>query len=123
MGKRLVGLHLLESHELDPPRVRFQGTGGNNVEKLLFNAKEKRVYISKAQYFEGIEPEVWEYRIGGYQVPEKWLKDRKGRTLSVEDIRHYCRTVTALAKTIKIQAEIDVLYLDVEKHALSIPVS
>lgn len=47
---------------------------------------EKRVYINGAQYFEGIEKGVWTYQIGGYQVMDKWLKDRKGRPLSYEEI-------------------------------------
>lgn len=106
LGEKLVGLHLLKLPELDPPIARFQGTGDSKVEKQLYSRKEKRVYINKTQYFEAVEPEVWKYQIGGYQVLDKWLKDRKGRSLSLEDIRHYCR-VTALSKTIAIQAEIE----------------
>jgi hypothetical protein len=52
-------------------------------------ARKERVYINKDQYFEGVRPEVWEFHIGGYQVCEKWLKDRRGRKLSFDDIRHY----------------------------------
>ncbi len=118
LGKRVAELHLLKSSELDQPIARFQGQGNNKVEKPRYDEKAKRVYINNAQHFEGVEPEVWEYQIGGYQVLDKWLKDRKGRPLNLEDIRHYCRVVTALAKTIEIQAEIDVLYPHVEKHTL-----
>ncbi len=82
--------------------------------------KEKRVYINERQYFEGVEPEVWDYQIGGYQVLDKWLKDRKKRILNLDDIKHYCRVVTALAKTIEIQNEIDVLYQEVENYTLAI---
>jgi hypothetical protein len=59
------------------------------------------------QYFEGIPPEVWSFHIGGYQVCEKWLKDRRGRTLTDEDLEHYCKVVTALSETIRLMAEID----------------
>lgn len=118
LGKKLVDLHLLKSAELDPPIARFQGAGDNKVEKQRYSEKEKRVYINKAQYFEGVKPEVWEYQIGGYQVLDKWLKDRKGRVLSMEDIRHYCRVVTALSKTFQIQAEIDILYPEIEEHLI-----
>ncbi|MCX5810721.1 MAG: hypothetical protein NTX36_15350 [Proteobacteria bacterium] len=45
--------------------------------------------------------------MGGYQVCDKWLKDRKGRTLSLEDIQHYCKIVTSIGKTIEIQKVID----------------
>ncbi len=62
---------------------------------------------SAGQYFEGVPPEVWNFHIGGYQVCEKWLKDRRGRTLTYDDQLHYCKVVTALAETIRLMAEID----------------
>ena len=89
-GQRLVDLHLLKSTELDPPIPKFQGKGDERVEKLRYDEKEKRVYISESQYFEGMAKEVWEYQIGGYQVCKKWLKDRKKRLLLLDDIKHYC---------------------------------
>lgn len=120
LGKKLVDLHLIKSSELDRPICRFQGKGHNRVEKQAYDPKEKRVYVNKVQYFEGVEPEVWEYQIGGYQVLDKWLKDRKKRILNLDDIKHYCRVVTALAKTIEIQTEIDVLYPEVEKDTIPV---
>ncbi|OFV90439.1 MAG: hypothetical protein A3H28_10045 [Acidobacteria bacterium RIFCSPLOWO2_02_FULL_61_28] len=74
-----------------------------------------RVYISKGnpqsgregQYFEGISPEVWNLHIGGYQVCEKWLKDRRERTLRYDDQLHYAKVVTALQETIRLMAAID----------------
>ncbi len=77
-----------------------------------------RVYINKDQYFEGIVPEVWEYQIGGYQVCEKWLKDRKDRRLSLDDTQHYCKVVTSLKKTIEIQKMIDEIYSDMERETI-----
>jgi hypothetical protein len=59
------------------------------------------------QYFEGVPPEVWNFHIGGYQVCEKWLKDRRGRTLSFDDLTHYQKIITALKETIRLMAEID----------------
>lgn len=59
------------------------------------------------QYFEGVPPEVWDFHVGGYQVCEKWLKDRRGRSLSYEDLEHYRRVVTALKETMRLMAEID----------------
>ena len=61
---------------------------------------KERVYINKDQYFEGVRPDVWEFHIGGYQVCNKWLKDRRGRTLSYDDIEHYKKITVALAETI-----------------------
>jgi hypothetical protein len=77
-----------------------------------------RLYINQTQYFEGMHRDVWEYQIGGYQVCEKWLKDRKVSRLSLDEIKHYCRIIAALTKTIDIQEKIDRLYQDLEKEML-----
>ncbi|OQB43051.1 MAG: N-6 DNA Methylase [Candidatus Latescibacteria bacterium ADurb.Bin168] len=66
-----------------------------------------RVWINKTQYFDGVPQEVWEFHIGGYQVCHKWLKDRKGRTLTYDDIQHYGRVVAALGETIRLMEQID----------------
>ena len=140
-GNRLVNLHLLKSQELGSPIARFQGKGDNRGEKPKYEFSEKsplsplcqrgeskqnptlvkggeggfgRVYINKTQYFEGISQEVWSYQIGGYQVCDKWLKDRKERILSLDEIQTYCRIVTAIQKTIEIQKSINEVYDKVE---------
>ncbi len=113
-GKRLIQLHLLQSSDLKPPIAKFLGKGDNIVEKLRCGRNERRVYFNQGQYFEGISKEVWEYQIGGYQVCHKWLKDRKRRALSTDDIKHYCKIATAIQKTIEIQKEIDGKYPKVE---------
>jgi len=115
LGKRLVDLHLLKSDELNSSVAKFQGTGDNKVEKPKYSETENKVYINNNQYFEGLKKELWNYQIGGYYVLDKWLKSRKGRTLSLADITHYCNIITALKKTIEIQKEIDKLYLEVAK--------
>jgi predicted helicase len=117
-GKELVDLHLLKSSVLSSPVAKFQGKGNHKVEKVRH--EKNRVYINTDQYFEGVKPEVWLYQIGGYQVCEKWLKDRKGRALSLEDIKHYCQIVTSLSKTIEIQKDIDKLYPKVEEKILEV---
>jgi len=86
--------------------------------RTTYNEKEKKVSINKDRYFEGVDNEVWEYQIGGYQVCDKWLKDRKGRRLTLEDIKHYCKVVTALKQTIEIQKKIDMLYPKTEKKLM-----
>ncbi len=73
----------------------------------------RRVYINSEQYFEGIPSDVWAFTLGGYQVLHKWLKDRKGRTLSFDDLQHYQKVVTALAETIRLMGEIDAI---IEAH-------
>lgn len=112
-GEQLVNLHLLGSKELGNPLVKFYGRGDNLVEKREW--KNHQAWINDKQYFTSIKEEVWKYYIGGYQVLDKWLKDRKGRILSSEDIKHYCRVATAISETIEIQKEIDKLYPRVEK--------
>jgi len=118
-GQRLVELHLLKTTELNPPTVKFQGKGDNKVQKLKYIEEKKRVYINQDQYFTGITKEIWQYQIGGYQVCNKWLKDRKTRTLSLDDIKHYCKVATSLQKTIDIQQEIDNTYSEIKKDTVA----
>ncbi len=118
-GEELVQLHLMESPLLTNPASypRFDVEGSNEVVKVRFaepkpaTGKEPavpgRVYINKEQFFEGIEPEQWEFHIGGYQVLEKWLKDRKGSKLTWDDIQHYQKITVALNETMRLMAEID----------------
>jgi hypothetical protein len=125
LGTRLVALHLLNSPELDPPHCRFDGTGSGIVEKnrrtgLRYDTESERVYINPDQYFGPVTEAVWNYRIGGYQVSEKWLKDRKERRLDLDDIRTYCRIITALGITIDIQQQLDALYPEIENNLLAV---
>lgn len=87
----------------------------NLVEKVIYGEPEKRIYINKDNYFDNIDKEVFEYQIGGYQVLSKWLKDRKGRYLSLEEITTYSRIVTALRRTVETQQQIDEIYPEIEK--------
>jgi predicted helicase len=107
LGQQLIDLHLMRSPELDNPISRFCGKGDGAVKKVEFDADRGRVSINPTQYFDGITPELWSYQIGGYQVLAKWLKDRKGRFLTSADTIHYSRIVTALSRTIAVQAKID----------------
>ena len=116
-GATLVELHLMRA-DWDAS-VDFDVPGDNAVEQVAYAPASKeagirrgRVCINAEQYFEGVSPAVWQMRIGGYQVCEKWLKDRKGRTLTHDDIEHYQRTVSALAETRQIMAQIDSLISD-----------
>ena len=108
-GAELVGLHLMESKALDALITKWPIAGSDMVEKVQYEEKGQRVWISGTQYFEGVPPEVWGFHVGGYQVCEKWLKDRKGRKLSWDDVQHYQRVVVALAETIRLMGEIDAL--------------
>lgn len=118
MGEQLTALHLLKSPVLEKPLAKYEGGGTNDtIEKPVYKEDVARVYINTDKYITGVKPEVWKYNIGGYQVLNKYLKDRKGRQM--DDPRHYCRVVTALDKTIDIQKEIDNLYESIEKNTIN----
>jgi len=107
LGGELSALHLLESPELNKANIAFPVAGSSEVEKGFPKFKDDCVYINKTQYFDGVPSKVWNFTIGGYQVCEKWLKDRRERTLSHDDLQHYKKIVAALERTIKLMQEID----------------
>lgn len=111
-GAELISLHLMASPTLNNLITRFPEDGDNTVERVSYDEANGRVYINNTQYFSGVASEVWQFRVGGYQVLHKWLKDRKGRTLSFEDIMHYQRIVVALSETWRTMQEIDDLIPD-----------
>ena len=119
-GRELVELHLLESPKLGKPITTY--TGPRNPEVGRAGWSDGTVWLDAGKTvareghratkpgtigFRGVPEEVWDFQIGGYQVCHKWLKDRKGRMLSDEDIAHYQKVVVALNETIRIMAEID----------------
>ncbi len=117
-GEELVALHLTQSPKLNDLITTFPVSDSNEVEKVRYAETSEvsedlgglvpgRVYINKTQYFEGVEPDVWEFHIGGYQVLHKWLKDRKGRKLSFDHLLHYQKIVVALKETMRLMEEID----------------
>ncbi len=111
LGGELVGLHLMESDVLDEEGrgPEFEVEGDMTVAKGYpkYDVGEERVYVNEKQYFAGVGEAVWDFHVGGYQVCGKWLKDRRGRVLSYDDVSHYQRIVVALGETIRIMGEID----------------
>ncbi|HLE17761.1 MAG TPA: type ISP restriction/modification enzyme [Syntrophales bacterium] len=103
----LVALHLMESPKLNDLITEFPVKGTDTVEKVQYNDHDGRVWINPMQHFGGVPAAVWNFHIGGYQVCEKWLKDRKGRKLTYEDTSHYQRIIVALHETIRGMKEID----------------
>jgi predicted helicase len=92
-----------------PGKIHYQGDGENEINQITYSSNQQRITINKDCYFTGISENVWEFQIGGYQVLDKWLKDRKKakRKLSSEDITHYQKIIVALQETMKIMTEID----------------
>ncbi len=109
LGAQLVSLHLMKSPALSALMTTYDVEGDNEVARGYpkYDELKQRVYINKAQYFGGVPPQIWNFHIGGYQVPQKWLKDRRGRKLSYDDLRHYQQIAVALSETIRIMSEID----------------
>lgn len=137
LGGELRSLHLMESPSLNEYITEYPIGGENEVEKPHFViasdesassrgrndrsdlSKETastaeadlavtgRVYINSEQYFDSVPELAWNFYIGGYQPAQKWLKDRKGRTLDFQDILHYQKIIKALVETDRVMREID----------------
>ncbi|MDS1031690.1 type ISP restriction/modification enzyme [Porphyromonadaceae sp. NP-X] len=117
LGNELVDLHLMKSSRLNTFVSKFQGEGENDViEEIIYRPEESRIYINSEKYFDNLKPEVWGYQIGGYQVLQKYLKDRKGRKM--DDFVHYSQMISSLSYTIEIQHEIDKHYPETEKEVI-----
>ena len=114
-GEALRRLHLMEDAAIgDTKPFKFYGEGDGVVDKPRFEPQPDgtgRVYINgkgtEGQYFEGVPSVSWGFPIGGYQPAQKWLKDRKARALSYDDIRHYQKIIKILAETDRIMAGIE----------------
>lgn len=106
-GAELRKLHLMENTASWNSGVGFPVAGSNTVEKVSF--VDGKVFINAAQYFSGVPELAWNFFIGGFQPAQKWLKDRKGRTLEYEDILHYGCIIYALQETDRLMKEIDAI--------------
>jgi predicted helicase len=104
-GGQLRRLHLMEPAAVGPAHFHFNGDGSYVVEKVEFRAGA--VWINETQRFENAPEISWGFYIGGYQPAQKWLKDRKGRTLDFEDVQHYQRILKILAETDRIMETIE----------------
>jgi len=105
LGEQLVKVHLMKTEMENDGHFPIAGT--NIVEKIVY--QDERVYINKKQYFDKVTPEIWEFHIGGYQLCQKWLKDRKGQVLDFTDCSHYLFLLTAIKKTSALMTAIDVI--------------
>jgi SOS-response transcriptional repressor LexA len=113
LGSELVALHTLEAQERREASAGY--FGGRMPEVEMVSWAGDTVFVDKDQTagFRGVRNEVWSFHVGEYQVCEKWLRDRKGRRLSQEDIEHYQKIVVAISETIRIMKEIDEV---IERH-------
>lgn len=119
LGGELRQIHLLESEVVENLITQYPVSGSNTVGKPEYEASSiditfdkpeynaSKVWINDTQYFEGVPQVAWDFYIGGYQPAQKWLKDRKNRTLDFDDIFHYQKIIVALTETDRIMKEID----------------
>jgi len=121
LGGELRQIHLLESPKVNQFITAYPINGNNIITKPKFESSQSevhqftslpvyqsgKVWINDVQHFDGVPLVAWEFYIGGYQPAQKWLKDRKGRVLSFEDIQHYQKIIVALSETARLMNEID----------------
>ena len=98
---------LMEPAAIGETPYRYMGEGDDLVVSGYPNLENGKVHISKDQYFDSVPEVAWSFHIGGYQPAQKWLKDRRGRSLSWEDIGHYQKIVKILVETDRIMREIE----------------
>lgn len=104
-GKEIREYHLMEHANSNSLITKYPISGENEVVSLKYEGN--KVWINEKQYFEGVSQVAWDFYIGGYQPAQKWLKDRKGRKLSFDDVLHYQKIIVALVNTDRVMKEID----------------
>ncbi|STO97673.1 type ISP restriction/modification enzyme [Helicobacter canis] len=106
LGSSLISLHLLQDNALDSHIGRLQKIGKDEsrvIEKPNYNAESKRLFINKSLYFDKVDSGVWEYKIGGYQVLDKYLKSHKGEEI---DFIHFQKIIQTLHKSLELESKI-----------------
>ncbi|WP_205007894.1 type ISP restriction/modification enzyme [Sphingosinithalassobacter portus] len=106
-GEALRRLHLMEPAAIGDTPYPFEGEGDDIVAAGYPKFEDGKVWINPDQYFASVPAIAWGFPIGGYQPAQKWLKDRRGRVLSWDDIGHYQKIVKILIETDRIMGEID----------------
>ena len=104
-GNKLVKYHLMK--ETGTEISTYPIPGSDIVEQVKYNENHQQIWINSEQYFDQVPQQIWNFYIGGYQVCQKWLKDRKGRQLNFDDISHYQNIISIISETIKIMEDID----------------
>ncbi|MFN5873811.1 MAG: type ISP restriction/modification enzyme [Aphanizomenon sp.] len=104
-GDKLVKYHLMK--ETGTEISTYPIPGSDMVEQIKYHENHQQIWINAEQYFDQVPQQIWNFYIGGYQVCQKWLKDRKGRQLNFDDINHYQNIISIISETIKIMENID----------------
>ncbi|MFM6249406.1 MAG: type ISP restriction/modification enzyme, partial [Dolichospermum sp.] len=126
-GEKLINLHLMKNIPPTPitksetsttanlplfngeerGAIHYQGDGKNQITQVKYNPNKQQIAINQDCYFSGIPQIVWEFKIGGYQVLDKWLKERKNANIDLSDaeITHYQKIIIVVIETIKLMTE------------------
>lgn len=112
LGLKLVNLHLLKNDELDfnVGEALFKDIKNKNfkIQKIKYNKDVKELFINESLYFNKVSPEIYEFKIGGYAVLDKYLKSHKEEDI---DHKHFTLIIQTLDETLKIQDEISKINL------------
>jgi len=109
LGDELIEIHLMKTPTIKN-NTKFEISGSNDIINIKYT--NKKVYINDTQFFDGISEDIWKFNIGGYQVLDKWLKSRKGRKLTHNEIETYIQIVNILSETLKLMNEIDKIKIE-----------
>lgn len=118
LGSQIRQIHLLESPIVNNYITSYPMEGTNEITTSIGRKDWQiideenqlgRIWINDTQYFDNIPLSAWEFYIGGYQPAQKWLKDRRNRTLGIDDIWHYQKVIVALSETERLMGEVDEL--------------
>lgn len=113
LGEELYNLHLENlkiQKEVGEPMFKDNKNKNEKIVKAIYNENEKDLFVNESLYFKNVDKEVWEYKIGGYQVLDKYLKSHKNENI---DYEHFENVIKILARSIEIEAEISILNLTV----------
>ncbi len=116
LGGQLRQYHLIEHKGQKESLYSYPQSGSNQITRKIaktdfviidIDKQIGQVWINNDQYFDSVPKCAWEFYIGGYQPAQKWLKDRKKKVLTLDDIRYYFKIIGALVKTGEIMRMID----------------
>lgn len=110
VGAELRELHLMKSSVMEQTTVTFSGNKSGSEEVTTRKFEDGKVWINKTEYFDNVPETTWNFFIGGYQVADKYLKDRKGRKLSAEEITHYTHIIKILIETDRLMKQLDTMW-------------
>ncbi|MBZ9632543.1 N-6 DNA methylase [Salegentibacter sp. LM13S] len=128
-GSELRQYHLLNHSQINKFITQYPIDGNNIIERKItktspgyvpINDTLGKVWINNEQYFDNVPLQSWVYSVGGYQPLQKWLKDRKGRDLSYDEVLHYQRMIVALNRSIELMEAIDEIGVEPEIEEMKI---